>query len=131
MLATWTRRRSIYKVACIARFRQGITKADARERWAEMHAPTLIETPGLLRYVQNHVAGPPPIESEAAQGRTLFDGYSCGWWEDKDAFQASGATAQWLAPAEDAESMFDMPWLESMSAHVEAHTIIEGPEQPV
>ena len=120
----------MYKVAWIARFPQGMPKEDARKHWVEVHAPMCIKTPGLARYVQNHVAGPLPLESGVAEEETLFDGYSCGWWEDEDAFRASMATREWLALAEDGDNIFDMSWLEGMSAEVQTHTMIEGPSSP-
>ena len=53
----------MYKVAWIARFPQGMAKEDARRHWAEIHGPMCIKTPGIERYVQNHVAGPLPLMS--------------------------------------------------------------------
>jgi uncharacterized protein (TIGR02118 family) len=120
----------MYKVAWIARFPKGMAKEDARRHWAEIHGPMCIKTPGIARYVQNHVVGPLPLMSGVAQEETFFDGYSCGWWEDEDAFRASMDTPEWKALVADGENVFDMEWLEGMSAQVEEHTQIEGPLSP-
>jgi uncharacterized protein (TIGR02118 family) len=117
----------MYKVAWIARFPQGMAKEAARRHWAEIHGPMCIKTPGIERYVQNHVVGPLPLMSGVAQEDTLFDGYSCGWWQDEPAFRDSMATPEWQALVEDGYNVFDMSWLEGMSAQVEEHTMIEGP----
>ena len=120
----------MFKVAWIARFPQGVAKADARRHWAETHGPMCITTPGIERYVQNHVVGPLPRMNGVAQQETFFDGYSCGWWQDEDAFNASMGTPEWAALVADGDNVFDMAWLEGMSAQVEEHTVIEGPHSP-
>ena len=120
----------MYKVAWLARFPQGMAKGDARKHWAEIHGPMCIKTPGIERYVQNHVVGPLPLVSGVAEEDTFFDGYSCGWWKDEEAFRASMATPEWLSLVEDGENVFDMSWLEGMSAQVEEHTMVEGPRSP-
>jgi uncharacterized protein (TIGR02118 family) len=120
----------MYKVAWIARFPKGMTRENARTHWAEVHAPLCVKTPGIARYVQNHVTGPLPLESGVAEEDTLFDGYSCGWWEDEDAFRASMATPEWHALVADGDNVFDMSWLEGMSAQLDTYTMIEGPRSP-
>jgi uncharacterized protein (TIGR02118 family) len=120
----------VYKVAWLARFPQGMAKEDARRHWAEIHAPMCIRTPGIERYVQNHVTGPLPMASGVTEEATQFDGYSCGWWADEAAFRASMATPEWQALVEDGDNVFDMAWLEGMSAQVAEHTIVDGPATP-
>lgn len=119
----------MYKVAWIARFRDGMDKRDAGRHWADVHAPLGART-SIERYVQNHVVGPLPIESGVSEEEAMFDGYSCGWWEDGDAFRATMGTPEWRALVDDGENVFDMEWLEGMSAHVREHTIVEGPPSP-
>jgi uncharacterized protein (TIGR02118 family) len=119
----------MYKVAWIARFPQGMAKADARKHWAEIHGPMCAKT-SIERYVQNHVIGPLPAVSGVTEEETLFDGYSCGWWSDEDAFRATMESPGWQALVEDGENVFDMSWLEGMSAQVQEHTMIEGPGSP-
>jgi uncharacterized protein (TIGR02118 family) len=120
----------MYKVVWIARFPQGMAKEDARRHWAEVHGPMCIRTPGIERYVQNHVLGPLPAASGVTEEETYFDGYSCGWWADEDAFRASMDTPEWRELVADGDNVFDMSWLEGMSAQVEPHTIVDGPSSP-
>jgi uncharacterized protein (TIGR02118 family) len=120
----------VYKVAWIARFPKGMAKEDARRHWADVHGPMCIRTPGIERYVQNHVVGPLPAASGVTEEETFFDGYSCGWWADEDAFRASMDTEEWRALVADGDNVFDMTWLEGMSAHVREHTIVDGPTGP-
>jgi uncharacterized protein (TIGR02118 family) len=120
----------MYKVAWLARFPSGMAKQDARRHWADVHGPLCTRTPGLGRYVQNHVVGPLPLASGVTEEETLFDGYSCGWWPDEAAFRASMQTPEWHELVEDGANVFDMEWLEGMSARVVEHVIVDGPASP-
>ena len=120
----------MYKVAWIARFPKGMAKEDARRHWAENHGPMCVKVPGIAQYVQNHVVGPLPFVSGVAEEETFFDGYSCGWWTDKDAYEGSMETPEWQALVDDGDNVFDMEWLWGMSAQVEERPIIEGPASP-
>jgi uncharacterized protein (TIGR02118 family) len=117
----------VFKVAWLARFPQGLTKEEGRRHWAERHAPMCVRTPGIDRYVQNHVLGPLP---DRADQETRFDGYSCGWWADEGAFRASMDTDEWRALVADGDNVFDMSWLEGMSAQVREHVVIDGEPGP-
>jgi uncharacterized protein (TIGR02118 family) len=119
----------MYKVAWIARFPQGMAKEDARRYWADVHAPLCL-TSSIERYVQNHTVGPLPLVSGVAEEETWFDGYSCGWWTDEEAFRATMASPEWAALVDDGENVFDMSWLEGMSAQVVEHLQIDGPASP-
>ena len=119
----------MYKVVWFARFPQGMAKEDARKYWAEHHGP-LCATSTIERYVQNHVTGPVPSVSGVPEEETYFDGYSCGWWSSKDAYEATMAGPEWQALVEDGENVFDMTWLDGMSAVLEEHTIMDGPSSP-
>lgn len=120
----------MYKVAWLARFPSVMTKEDARRHWADVHGPLCARTPGLHRYVQNHVVGPLPLASGVTEEDTQFDGYSCGWWPDEAAFRASMDTPEWRELVEDGANVFDMEWLEGMSARVVEHVIVDGPASP-
>jgi uncharacterized protein (TIGR02118 family) len=117
----------MFKVAWFARFPQGMPKPEARRHWAQRHAPMCIATPGIEQYVQNHVAGPLPDRTGEA---TEFDGFSCGWWADADAFAASMDTDEWRALVADGDNVFDMAWLEGMSAEVREHVVVDGEPGP-
>src|SRR5579862_10014271 len=115
----------MYKVVWFARFPQGMDKADARRYWAEHHGPLAAST-GIERYVQNHVTGPVPAVSGVLEEKTFFDGYSCGWWTDRVAYDATMASPEWKAVEDDGDNVFDMTWLAGMSAEIREHTVIDG-----
>jgi uncharacterized protein (TIGR02118 family) len=119
----------MYKVVWFARFPAGMEKGDARRYWAEHHAPLSLRS-GIERYVQNHVSGPPPSVGGVAVEDTQFDGYSLGWWSDREAYEATMASPAWKAVEADGVNVFDMTWLEGMSARVREHVVIEGPQSP-
>lgn len=64
--------------------KRGMSVADFRSYWKEQHAPLVIGTPGLRRYVQSHTA----LETYD-DGDPVFDGVAELWWEDLDAFDRS------------------------------------------
>ena len=119
----------MYKVAWFARFPQGMAKDDARRYWAEHHAPLSLRS-GIERYVQNHVTGSPPTVGGEPAEETHFDGYSLGWWSDREAFDATMASPEWKAVEADGANVFDMTWLDGMSAQVREHVVIDGPQGP-
>jgi uncharacterized protein (TIGR02118 family) len=119
----------MYKVVWFARFTPDMTKEDAGRYWAEHHAPLASRT-GIERYVQNHVTGPVPALSGVPAQETFFDGYSLGWWSDREAFEATIASPEWHAVNADGANVFDMNWLGGMSAQLREHVVIEGPLSP-
>jgi len=119
----------MFKTVWVARFPKGMAKADAREYWANHHGP-LCKSTTIEGYVQNHVMGHLPSVSGVAEEATHFDGYSCGWWSDEAAYDATMASEGWQALVADGENVFDMTWLDGMSAQVEEYTIIDGPASP-
>jgi uncharacterized protein (TIGR02118 family) len=123
------KRRRMFKVVWFARFPQQLEAADARRYWAEHHGPLAART-GIERYVQNHVTGPVPAITGVPEEETFFDGYSCGWWADREAYDATIASLAWKAVEEDGGNVFDMAWLAGMSAEIREHTVIDGPSSP-
>ena len=119
----------MFKTVWVARFPRGMAKPDAREYWANHHGP-LCKATTIEGYVQNHVRGPLPSVSGVADEDTHFDGYSCGWWSDEAAYEATMASEGWQALVADGENVFDMTWLDGMSAQVQEYTIIDGPASP-
>jgi uncharacterized protein (TIGR02118 family) len=81
-------------------------------------------------YVQSHVQGPLPAVSGVAEEETLFDGYSCAWWNDRADFQTAMSTPAWERILKDGPKVFDTEWLWNMSAHIEEIPMIEGPTSP-
>jgi uncharacterized protein (TIGR02118 family) len=119
----------MFKVVWFARFPQGMDKDEARRYWAEHHGPMCAAT-DIERYVQNHVTGPVPAVSGVHEEETFFDGYSLGWWSSREAFDATMASPGWQALVADGANVFDMTWLDGMSAQLREYTVIEGPSSP-
>lgn len=119
----------MYKVVWFARFPQGMARDDGRRYWAEHHAPLALRT-SIERYVQNHTIGPVPTVSGTQDEETHFDGYSLGWWSDQAAFEATMASPEWQAVVADGPNVFDMTWLEGMSAQLRENVVIDGPQSP-
>jgi uncharacterized protein (TIGR02118 family) len=119
----------MFKVVWFARFPQGMAKEEARTYWAEHHGPMCAGS-SIERYVQNHVTGAVPSVSGVPEEETYFDGYSCGWWSRREAYDATMASPEWQALVEDGANVFDMTWLDGMSAVLDEHTIMEGPSSP-
>lgn len=119
----------MYKVVWFARFSQGMAKEDAGRYWAEHHGPLCAGT-DIERYVQNHVIGRVPSVSGGPGDETFFDGYSLGWWSDRDAFDATMESPGWKALGVDGDNVFDMNWLRGMSASLREFVVIDGPMSP-
>jgi uncharacterized protein (TIGR02118 family) len=122
-------RSPVYKVVWFARMTPELSKDEAFGYWAANHGP-LCATSGIERYVQNHVTGPVPSVSGVPEEETYFDGYSCGWWSSKDAYEQTMASPEWQALVEDGDNVFDMTWLDGMSAVLREYTIMDGPQSP-
>jgi uncharacterized protein (TIGR02118 family) len=120
----------MYKVAWIARFPKGKDRAEADRYWAEVHGPMFAKVPRVKRYVQSHVTGPLPRVTGVTEEQTHFDGYSCAWWDDREAFQASMRTPEWDEVVADGDNVFDMAWLWNMSAQIREVVQIDGPVAP-
>lgn len=119
----------MYKVVWVARFRQGVSREEARRHWREVHAPLGVEVAAIERYVQNHVVSAlgqlAPSQEPAA-----FDGYSCCWYRDRTAFEESLRTPEWARLGVDSPNLFDDSRWEGSSASLDPRTIIDGPAAP-
>jgi uncharacterized protein (TIGR02118 family) len=109
------------KVVWIARFRTDVPKETARRHWRETHGVIGGSVPGLDRYVQSHVVGAVPPETDAP----AFDGYSSGWYADDDAYVRSMASDAWAAIGADSDNLFDTRFFWGMSAFVDEHVLSE------
>jgi uncharacterized protein (TIGR02118 family) len=118
----------MYKVVWFARFTPDRPKAESGRHWAEVHGPLFAQVPGVERYVQSHVVGPLPGLGGTPGDPPHFDGYSCAWFTDREAFEAGLRSPEWAAVGEDSDNAFDGSWFEGMSAHVREVTQIEGPD---
>jgi uncharacterized protein (TIGR02118 family) len=119
----------MYKVVWVARFHQGVSREQARAHWREVHAPLGAKVAGIERYVQNHVVsalGPLAPSDEPA----AFDGYSCCWYRNQEAFEQSLRTPEWAALGVDSPNLFDDSRWDGSSASLDPRTIIDGPRAP-
>jgi uncharacterized protein (TIGR02118 family) len=120
----------VYKVAWFARFTPDRPREEADRHWAEVHGPLFAAVPGVERYVQSHVVGTLPAVGGYSEDSTYFDGYSCAWFSDREAFDAAMASPEWAAVGEDSANAFDDAWFQGMSAHVREVEQISGPTTP-
>ena len=119
----------MYKVAWIARFRDGMSKDEAVRHWREIHGPLGRKVPGIERYVQNHAMSSLGALGED-EGELAFDGYSCCWYAGRDSFHASLETPEWDAIMADGPNLFDVDSFWGMSAALDERTIIDGDTGP-
>lgn len=80
------------------RFRRkpGMSVADFRRYWIEIHGALGLKIPGLRRYVQSHT-----VDAAYAYAEPRWDGVAQLWFDGIDAFTAALGSAQWrdgLAP---------------------------------
>src|ERR1700751_6257787 len=100
----------MYKVVWIPRYRNGMTKQDASGYWAGHHWPLMKKVSPVSGYVQSHVQGPLPAVSGVAEEETLFDGYSCAWWNNRADFQQAMTTPAWQRVVADGPNRFVKAW---------------------
>jgi uncharacterized protein (TIGR02118 family) len=99
----------MYKVVSVTRFKQGLDRDEAHRLW-HAHGQLALQTPGLVRYVQNHwrtEADPRFVLGTHGDGSPAFDGHAELWFRDQPAFEAAMGTDEWLATAEDGPNVFD------------------------
>jgi len=78
-----------YKLAYFVRFRDGIDRGEADERWLGVHGPLELRQGGVLRYVQNLVVGTLGPGGAIGSQRARFDGLAELWFEDEAAWPAA------------------------------------------
>jgi uncharacterized protein (TIGR02118 family) len=76
----------------------GMSVAEFQEYWRTTHAPLVLRTPHLLRYVQCHVLP----ETYEADTPPAYDGIAELWWPDLAKFQES-----WASPELQVEQLND------------------------
>ncbi|HEY1777110.1 MAG TPA: EthD family reductase [Solirubrobacteraceae bacterium] len=119
----------MFKVVWVVRFRDGFASADARHYWRAVHAPLGAKVPGVERFVQSHVVsalGPVATSDDAA----VFDGYTCCWYADRGAFEASLRALEWTAVGNDSPNLFDDSCWDGWSASLDPRTIVDGDLAP-
>jgi uncharacterized protein (TIGR02118 family) len=75
----------VLKFFFVLRRRPDITPDEFYEYWRTTHGPIVAKLPGLVRYVQHHVASLP--RPEYAQDELPIDGIVETWWESQEALE--------------------------------------------
>ena len=96
-----------YKVVWIVRFKQGLSREQAREHWRDVHGP-IFKKLEIDRYIQNHVVGRFGDEEAISDGDVGFDGFSECWFRDEAQFRAAVQSDTWALAVEDARTLFDV-----------------------
>jgi EthD domain len=120
-----------YKVVSIARFAHGVDRAVARQHWAEAHDVLARAAPGLEGCTRSVVLGALPSAADVAKvyspgTESLFDGYSCFWFADRQAFESVAATPEWRALRAGGSGSFAAPG--GHNFHVAAQAATDAPE---
>lgn len=95
---------SMVKLLILVSRLPGLTIEQFVEHWQEVHAPLVVQLPGLRRYVQNH----PVIEAYGVRGMS-HDGWAELWFDDLPALQAACASPEWAALRQDSAMLFAEP----------------------
>lgn len=107
-----------YKLAFFMRFRDDVGREAALAHWRGPHAAIALELPGLVRYVQNAVAGSLGAGGTITDARAAFDGFAELWFEDEAAWLAAAGTEAAERLYRDTFEFADMESAASMSASV-------------
>lgn len=120
----------MYKVVWFTRFREGMTREDARRHWREVHGPLGLKVPQITAYVQSHAVA--ALGPGGEDGRALgFDGYSSCWFVDEETYREALRTPEWADVAADGPNVFDLDSFRGMCAVLDEQTIIEGDYGPL
>jgi uncharacterized protein (TIGR02118 family) len=122
-----------FKTVWFVRFRDEVRADPKRSReahayWIAQHGGHFgAQVPGISRYVQNHVVSAIDATGEAPAIAMDFDGFSECWFADRDAFELTMSSPEWLAMNADADELFDVDYIvPKMSAVLDEHVIVEG-----
>ena len=77
--------------------KDGMSLEDFSTYWRYKHAALIAATPGLRRYVQNHV-----VPESLAHHEPAADGSAEAWFDDMASFQAASESDAWKAAVADA-----------------------------
>src|SRR5687767_11184397 len=91
------RRSAVIKFIGFIKRKDGMSLEDFSTYWRYKHAALIAATPGLRRYVQNHV-----VPESLAHHEPVADGSAQAWFEDMASFQAAIESDAWKAAVADA-----------------------------
>jgi uncharacterized protein (TIGR02118 family) len=97
----------MYKVVWICRFNENLSREQGQKHWREVHAPLVLEVPGIIGYTQNHCVD--AVSMALPTGDALIiDGFAEAWWETEEAYEAAMVSPEWKTLNADAEINFDV-----------------------
>ena len=96
------------KVILLLHRREGMSVGDFRDHWREVHAPLLLQLPGLRRLVFNYG------QSDQAGAPPAYDGISEDWFESGEAMALAFASPQGEAVAADAPNFLDVGRIQTL-----------------
>lgn len=89
------------KIMFILQKRRDQTQDECLQYWSgPIHTPIVMKLPGLTKWVQNHVVGPP--------GEPVCDGVGELWFETDEAMTKALESPEMAAAVEDAKNFLDM-----------------------
>jgi uncharacterized protein (TIGR02118 family) len=81
--------------------RPGVTQAEFRRHWREVHGPLAARLPGLRRYHQNHVVDNRQLAIDHARGAWSIDGISELWFDSEDDMKRALSSNEYKEVARD------------------------------
>lgn len=91
----------MFKALIVIHRKPGVSEAEFRRHWREVHGPKAARIPGLVRYVQNHAP-------RDATGKAPFcDGIAEMWYADEAAYRASRESPEARAAVADLAAFVD------------------------
>jgi uncharacterized protein (TIGR02118 family) len=94
------------KTLWTVRFRDDVSREEARRHWLDSNGPLALEVPGLVGLAQNH--GVKAADNEGLRDSLPFegrvDGFFLAWFEDRAALDSALGSPQWKAMRDDAEA---------------------------
>ena len=88
---------ALYKVVWLVKFRQDMPREDVLRWWRGQHAAIAKETPGMVRYVQNHWIAPldPATALPDHEREPVFDGHAEHRFESREAYELAMTSDAW------------------------------------
>lgn len=84
------------------RRKPGISRAEFRRHWLEIHGVVASKIPGVRRYVQSHV-----IDEAYSYAEPRWDGVAHLWWDSPDALTEALRSPQFKEDMRDGEQFID------------------------
>src|SRR5262245_1745002 len=97
----------MYKVIWLAKFRHDLSHEEVLRWWRGHHAELAMETPGMLRYVQNYWTDGLDAETHRRSGKPAYDGHAEHWFADKESYDAAMESRAWKLNLEDGPNGFE------------------------